>query len=99
MEPLDRVGSSIPCLVRPHLAFSHLGYEIDEQTLEDVSFYLPSFAHNNLKLVLNQDHNFYQKVYRPLAKAEPVKQSLMLEHLQLLLLTAVRAECSMETKE
>jgi hypothetical protein len=99
MEPLHRAGSSIPPLVRPHLALSHLGYEIDEQTLEDVSFYLPSFAHNNLKLVLNQDHNFYQKVYRPLAKAGSVEQSLVLEHMQLLLLAAARAECSMETKE
>ena len=77
-------------------AFKHHGSNF---LIEDVSFYLPFFAHDNLKLVLNRDHSFYQKVYQPLVRAEPVEPSLMLEHLQLLLLAAARAECSMKSKE
>lgn len=99
MEPLDGVQSSLRRSVPPHVALSRLGYEINEQALEDVSFYLPSLVRNNLKLVLNQDHNFYQKVYQPLMRAEHLEPSLMLEHLQLLLLAAARAECSMNSKE
>ena len=99
MEPLDGAQSSVRRSVRPHMALLRLGYEINEQVLEDVSFYLPSLVRNNLKLVLNQDHNFYQKVYQPLIRAEHLEPSLMLEHLQLLLLAAARAECSMKSKE
>ncbi|MBI3304249.1 MAG: ATP-binding protein, partial [Deltaproteobacteria bacterium] len=99
MEPLDGAQSSVRRSVRPHMALSRLGYEINEQVLEDVSFYLPSLGRNTLKLVLNQDHTFYQKVYQPLIKAEHLEPARMLEHLQLLLLAAARAECSMKSQE
>jgi hypothetical protein len=99
MEPLGGEQDSVSRPVKPHLALSRLDYKIDEQVLEDISFYLPSLARNNLKLVLNRDHNFYQKVYWPLVRADRVEPSLMLEHLQLLLLAAARAECSMKSKE
>jgi hypothetical protein len=78
---------------------SRLGYRIDERVLEEVSFYLPSLVRDNLTLVLNRDHNFYQKVYQPLVGAESVDPALVLEHVQLLLLAAARAECSLRSKE
>jgi hypothetical protein len=78
---------------------SRLGYKIDEQVLEEVSFYLPSIVRDNLTLTLNRDHNFYQKIYRPLVDAENVDAARVLEHVQLLLLAAARAECSIRSKE
>ena len=62
---------------------------IDEKTINALSFYVPSLVGDNLKVVLNRDHNFYQKVYQPLFGAERVEPALVLEHLQLLLLAAV----------
>jgi hypothetical protein len=78
---------------------SRLGYQIDERVLEEVTFYLPSLVRDNLTLVLNRDHNFYQKIYQPLIGAEHIDPALILEHVQLLLLAAARAECSLGSKE
>lgn len=78
---------------------SRLGYQIDERVLEEVSFYLPTLIRDNLTLVLNRDHSFYQKVYKPLANAERLDTALVLEQVQLLLLAAARAECSLGSKE
>jgi hypothetical protein len=76
---------------------SRIGYQISEEGLDDVSFYQPSLARNKIKLVLNQDHRFYGKVYHPLSSSVTVPPSLMLEHLQLMLLSAARAECGLRS--
>jgi hypothetical protein len=99
MRPVASRGqesSSSPSLQR---RLSRLGYRIDERILEEVSFYLPSLTREKLTLTLNRDHNFYQKVYRPLIKAEHVNSAMVLNHLQLILLAAARAECSLRSKE
>jgi Histidine kinase-, DNA gyrase B-, and HSP90-like ATPase len=77
---------------------SGIGYQISEEGLDDVSFYQPSLTRNKIKLILNQDHTFYGKVYQPLSSSAPVPSSLMLEHLQLMLLSAARAECGLRSK-
>lgn len=99
MNPVQLRGkpTSSPASLQRRL--SRLGYHIDERVLEEVTFYLPSLVRDNLTLVLNQDHNFYQKVYQPLVGADSVDPALVLEHVQLLLLAAARAECSMGSKE
>lgn len=99
MNPVQLRGKPTSSLVSLQRRLSRLGYQIDERVLEEVAFYLPSLVRDNLTLVLNQDHNFYQKVYQPLVGAESVDPALVLEHVQLLLLAAARAECSMESKE
>jgi hypothetical protein len=99
MNPVQLRGKptgSPPSLRR---SLSRLGYQIDEQVLEEVSFYLPSLVRDNLTLVLNLDHDFYQKVYKPLVGAEHLDPALVLEQVQLLLLAAARAECSLGSKE
>lgn len=78
---------------------SRLGYQIDDRVLEEVSFYAPSLVRDNLTLILNRDHTFFQKVYKPLLDAKTADPALVLEHVQLLLLAAARAECSLRSKE
>ena len=75
------------------------GYEIDSQPLEDRSFYLPSFSHGKLFVILNEEHSFFQRFYEPLSRADAVQARHVLEHIQLLLLAAGRAECAMKTSD
>jgi hypothetical protein len=77
---------------------SRLGYQIDEQSLREASFYLPSIVRDSLTLILNRDHSFYQKIYRPLAETERLDSTLVLEKVQLVLLAAARAECALESE-
>jgi hypothetical protein len=78
---------------------AQLGYRIDEQVLEEVSFYRPSLAHERLTLTLNSEHNFYQKIYRPLATTQQIESSRVLNQLQLMLLAVGRAECALLSAE
>jgi Histidine kinase-, DNA gyrase B-, and HSP90-like ATPase len=74
------------------------GYRIESKPLDDVCFYLPTLSGNKLSLVLNREHNFYQRVYEPLSLAGIVQCQHVLEHIQLLLLAAARAECALQTE-
>jgi hypothetical protein len=98
MQPLRVRGASASRVGKLGLHGSRLGYIIDEKTTNALSFYVPSLVGDNLKVVLNRDHNFYQKVYQPLFGSERVEPALVLEHLQLLLLAAARAECGLRSR-
>jgi hypothetical protein len=98
MQPLRVHGISASRLGKLGQNGSRLGYMIDEKTINALSFYVPLLVGDNLKVVLNRDHNFYQKVYQPLFGAERVEPALVLEHLQLLLLAAARAECGLRSR-
>jgi hypothetical protein len=74
-------------------------YEIDSRALEDKSFYLPSFSRGKLFVILNEEHSFFQRFYEPLLRADAVQTRHVLEHVQLLLLAAGRAECAMKTSD
>lgn len=78
---------------------TRLGYRIDEQILEEVSFYRPSLAQERLTLTLNREHNFYQKIYQPLAATRQVESARVLNQLQLMLLAVGRAECALRSVE
>jgi hypothetical protein len=78
---------------------TQLGYKIDEQVLEDVSFYRPSLANERLTLTLNRDHNFYQKIYQPLGATQQIESARVLNQLQLMLLAIGRAECALRSVE
>jgi len=78
---------------------TQLGYRIDEQVLEEVSFYRPSLAHERLTLTLNREHNFYQKIYQPLAATQQIESARVLNQLQLMLLAVGRAECALRSAE
>lgn len=75
------------------------GYRIESKPLEEVSFYLPTLSGDKLSLVLNREHNFYQQFYEPLSHVDTVQSHHVLEHIQLLLLAAARAECALRTAE
>ena len=85
--PLRRpVSVSIP-------ANRRMRYEIQQKSLDDVSFYVPALLQDKLLLTLNAEHNFFRKVYEPLSSGENIDSRILLANLQLLLLSAARAEC------
>ena len=73
MVPVVFRGRSAQNTARIRGRITQLGYRIDEQVLEEVSFYRPSLAQERLTLTLNRDHNFYQKIYQPLAATRQVE--------------------------
>ena len=87
-----------PELRRIGAALSRIQYMISEERVDDVSFYVPLMYRNRLRLVLNRDHKFFGKIYEPLSTESPMPPALMLQHLQLLLLSAARAECGLKTQ-
>lgn len=91
-------GEVIPEPDHIGVALSRIRYLISEERVDDVSFYLPLMHRNRLRLVLNRDHKFFGKIYGPLSAESPMPPALMLQHLQLLLLSAARAECGLKTK-
>jgi hypothetical protein len=99
MVPVVLRGRSAHSSPRLRGRISHLGYRIDEQVLEDVSFYRPSLANERLTLTLNRDHNFYQKIYLPLAATQQIESARVLNQLQLMLLAVGRAECALQSAE
>ena len=98
MQPLKVQGGAASLSKKFGSNGTRLGYVIDETTANALSFYVPSVVRDNLKVALNRDHNFYQKVYQPLLGEGQVEAALALEHLQLLLLAAARAECALRSK-
>jgi len=99
MQPLNLRGSARSSPIRKFSQTgSRLGYVIDESAADALSFYLPCVVRDSLKVVLNRDHHFYQKIYLPLLGGGRVQPSVMLEHLQLLLLAAGRAECALRSR-
>ena len=89
MQPLKLRGSASSRVEKVAVNGSRMGYLIDETTADALSFYVPSLVRDSLKVVLNRDHTFYQKIYQPLLGADRIEPALVLEHLQLLLLAAV----------
>ena len=78
---------------------SRLNYTIEEAVGDGLSFYAPSLVRDRLKLTLNREHSFFKKVYQPLLESQSMESRLALQHLQLLLMAAGRAECAMKSKK
>ncbi len=78
---------------------SRLRYTIEEAEGDGLSFYAPSLVRDRLKLALNRDHSFFKKVYQPLLESQGMASRVELQHLQLLLLAAGRAECALKSKK
>lgn len=72
-----------------------LAYRIEHKPLEDDSFFVPLISSREMVVLLNEEHPFYEKVYSPIASnlvnADAKK---VYRYLELLLLAAARAECS-----
>lgn len=71
-----------------------LKYRIEPQILRDISFFVPTLSKDELIVLLNEDHPFYEHIYNPVAQANTSEKKVFRLFIELLILSAARAECS-----
>ncbi len=71
-------------------------YRIEAKALKDLSFFIPIASDLEVLIQLNDEHPFYQHIYSQATK-DVFNKKHFLQALQLLILSAARAECSIPT--
>ena len=71
-----------------------LQYRIIQDTVKDTSFFSCAVKDGLLVLILNPEHPFYKKVYKPLIENETKENRDIRGHIDLLLIAAARAEAA-----
>jgi hypothetical protein len=66
-----------------------LRYQLDVEALEDDSFYTARLVAGRLRIILNREHPFFEKLYHPLTNQVP---SVLRSRLQCFLFALARAE-------
>ncbi len=106
LEPLPRTHSDsenpvvklllkqYPLLKEPSAGGDVLDYRIVEANVKDTAFFTHVVTNGRFVLIINPDHPFYKKVYRPLSELDTAEAKQARTHIDLLLLAAARAEAS-----
>ncbi len=71
-----------------------LQYRIVQDAVKDTSFFTFAMQDGLFVLVLNPDHPFYKKIYKPLIENETKENKALRSQLDLLMLSAARAEAA-----
>lgn len=86
-----------PVYAGPHPKFElirGLGYRIETKKISDQSFFVPMLTEQEIVVLINENHPFYECIYSPFVRLS--NQDLKLfQHLELTLLAAARAECTL----
>lgn len=69
-------------------------YRIEHQVLKEVSFFVPEVVDREVVILLNKDHPFYEQIYTPVVKATTSDKKSYRLFLELLIISAARAECA-----
>lgn len=72
-----------------------LTYRIEHKALDEESFFVPLISRNELIIILNKEHPFYDRVYVPIVKSTNLDARVISQNLELMLFAAARAECSL----
>jgi hypothetical protein len=78
--------------------FPGMVYRIEHKVLTEMSFYVPLASDHEVVILLNKEHPFYEHIYTPVAQAAISDKKVFRRLLELLLLSAARAECSMPSE-
>lgn len=71
-----------------------VGYRLVEDSVGDPTFYRPLIGDSEIIAVVNPKHGFHKKLYEPLMTGSAVAGDAAAQSLQLVLLSAARAEAS-----
>jgi hypothetical protein len=71
-----------------------LYYRIEHKRMDELSFFTPLLAPRELVVLLNEDHPFYECVYTPYVRSSNPNIKGLYKLLELVILAAARAECS-----
>ncbi|MBI1916465.1 MAG: ATP-binding protein [Planctomycetes bacterium] len=93
---LDNLKKRHPSLrdVPPPEEGGALQYRIVQDSVKDTSFFTYAFKDGLLVLVVNPEHPFYKKLYKPLIENETKENRELRSQIDLLLLAAARAEAA-----
>jgi hypothetical protein len=75
-----------------------MSYRLEERLLEELSFFLPVVSHDEIVVLLNTAHPFYERVYRGSFANHSDGALQHQQHLELLLFAAARAEATARTR-
>lgn len=92
MRELERQD---PGLRKPPGQPSGTEYRIVEARQKETAFFSVVHQEGRLVVVINPDHQFYRQVYKPLLDSEQKRDKDLLTNVELLLLSAARAEASL----
>jgi hypothetical protein len=93
-EISNRLDKRHSNLIEPNLTEKR-EYRIIEDDLGEYAFFTPVLKENRIALVVNPKHRFYKSIYKPLKEGKIFKQEDLIQLIQLLLLSACRAESAM----
>lgn len=91
---LKAVLKQYPLLKEPSSGGDTLDYRIVEANVKETSFFTYVVTNGRFVLIVNPEHPFYKKVYRPLSELDTPEAKQARTHIDLLLLAAARAEAS-----
>lgn len=71
-----------------------INYRFETKSIAERSFFVPLLAEQEIIVLLNENHPFTQCVYSPFVRLSNQDAGLTFQHLELMLLAAARAECT-----
>lgn len=71
-----------------------LSYRFETKRITDQSFFVPLLTEQEIVVLVNENHPFYECIYSPSVRLSS-QDSKLFQHLELTLLAAARAECTL----
>jgi hypothetical protein len=96
--PIKRVRgtNTVRTPLRTRGLVSGISYRIDHKSLDDPSFFVPLPSGEELVVLLNEEHPFYERVYFPVVRTKDHAIKTLHCYMELMLIAAARAECSIK---
>ncbi len=88
LHPVNRTGDEKNSLIRG------LRYRIETKRITERSFFVPLLTEQEIIVLLNENHPFFECIYSPFMRLSNQDTRLFFQHLELILLAAARAECT-----
>lgn len=71
-----------------------LSYRIETKKINEKSFFVPLLNEQEIVVLLNENHPFFECIYSPSVRLSNQDTKLVCQHLELTILAAARAECT-----
>jgi len=71
-----------------------LSYRIETKKIDEKSFFVPLLTDQEIIVLLNENHPFYECIYSPFVRLSNQDTKLISQQLELTILAAARAECT-----
>lgn len=71
-----------------------LSYRIETKKINEKSFFVPLLTEQEVIVLLNENHPFFECIYSPFMRLSNQDTKLISQHLELTILAAARAECT-----